>query len=163
MMPFAATTALPVFSAPAAKSSAKTSVKAKVITRGEITLILTSADKATHKKDVNGIVAPMAANAVIRLSIHNYGEFNWNRAQYKAYAEQTLRMVENYQYKRSSTRITIAPNGQSARVTATVQETMQMNGIRVRGVTNEAVIFQIQGGRAVITSLTGVSRMTQSA
>jgi hypothetical protein len=105
----------------------------------------------------------MAANAVIRLSIHNYGEFNWNRAQYKAYAEQTLRMVQNYQYKRSSTRITIAPNGQSARVTATVQETMQMNGIRVRGVTNEAVIFQIQGGRAVITSLTGVSRMTQSA
>ena len=159
LLPIITKAAYPVFSAPAPKSTTKTPAK-KAITRGEIVALKTAMEKATRKRDVNGIVARLAPNAVVKLTIQNYGTFNWNRAQYKAYLEQTFPMIEKYQYKSSNTRITIAPDGQSAHVTATIHETVQMNGATIRGVTNEAVTLQIQGGRTVVTSVTGVARMT---
>jgi hypothetical protein len=157
LLPFGAVTALPTFSAPAAKSAAKR----KVITRGEINAMLVAVDKAANRRDVAGVCAPLAPNVVIKLTIQGQGSYTWNRAQYKSYMEQSFRAAQKYQYKRSNTKISIAPDGQSARLTATIHETVQVNSMTVRGITNETSTLRVQGGRTVITAINGVARIVQ--
>ena len=158
-MPLVLAANVPSISAPAAKAKAKP----VVITQAKVLARLATNDRAVARKDVNTIMVSMAANVVVKLTIEGQGTQTMNRAQYRAMIEQGFKAVQNYRYKRTNTKITIAPGGQSARVTATVLENMQMNGTSIQGTTQETAILRVQGGRILVTSINAMARMTMGA
>ena len=159
-LPLALFAPSPTASAPAAKSSAQ--AKRLVITPSKINAMLVASDKARTRKDVNAIIVPLASDAVIKIT--SLGRtLKWNRSQYKTYMIETFQMGKQHKYKRSNTKVMVARSGQSARVTMTTQESMSVKGIgttrwTMRGVSDETIIYKVQGGRIVVTSINTVGR-----
>jgi hypothetical protein len=154
LFPLSATVAVPAFGAPA-----KSATKAKVITRSEIVAMLKRSDQASNDKDVDALCAQMAPDFVANITIEGQPPLTLNLAQYRAVTAQGFAATRNYKYTRTATRVNIAADGQSARVTATVQEQMTLNGTPLRGISRQTTILRIRGGRVLATSITGVARI----
>lgn len=154
LLPLSATVAVPAFGAPT-----QSATKARSITKNEIVALLNRIDKASNNKDVDALCAQMAPNLVAKLTIEGQPPLTLNLAQYKAAAAQGFAAVQNYKYTRTATQINIAPNGQSARVAATVQEQMTVNGTPMRGMSKQTTTVRLQGGRVLITSINAAMRI----
>jgi hypothetical protein len=145
--------------APPVKSTAKP--RPVTITRDKINAILAAGDRAVARRDVNGITAFMAPNIVIKATTQGQGGFStWNRSQYRTYLAQVFRQGQRYSYQRSTVRIAIRPNGQSALITSTVQESMQINGRLLRSTSNQNAVLQVQGVRILVTALSSLARFS---
>lgn len=154
------TTAIsPAIGAPPKKKASQ--AQAKVLTPAAINAILVSVDQAANRMDVEAISAPLAANFSGKIDLQGMGSYTFNRAQYKSHLLEGFKVMKNYRYKRSNTKISITKDGQSARVTATIQETMEINGMPLRGQTQETSTFKILGNRIQITSIHGVGTLAR--
>ena len=154
LFPLSATVVVPAFGAPA-----QSAAKARVITKNEIVAMLKRSDRASNNKDVDAICAQMAPNFVARMTIEGQPPLTLNLAQYRAAAVQGFAATRNYKYTRTATRVNIAADGQSARITATVQEQMTMNGTPLRGISKQTSTVRLQGGRILVTSIVAVARI----
>ena len=148
----------PALAAPVVKSGVKT----KIIKKSDINAMLLDAEKAANNRDLELLMVHLAPDLVVKITAPGQPTMTLNRAQYKTITSQVLEMSENYQYKRLSTQIVIAPNGKSARVVTTTHEKMTINSQQIQGTAKSTSIFQVRGNRILITSITATTTMSVS-
>lgn len=110
-------------------------------------------DEAAARKDVAGVIAPISPTAEITVIVNNQ-VLRLNKAQYAKMVTDGLQAAENYRYKRVNTRIDMIGPAK-AKVTATVNESITVNGKTAHTRTDEESTVERINGALVITSLTG--------
>src|SRR4028119_1237222 len=65
LLPWSAVTSVPTSAAPASKAPAKT----KVITKNDINAMLLASDKAANAKNIEAIIAQMAPDFVVKMTV----------------------------------------------------------------------------------------------
>ncbi|HKE57381.1 MAG TPA: hypothetical protein VKB46_11785 [Pyrinomonadaceae bacterium] len=128
------------------------------ITQEKALAILNAVDKATRGRNLAGIMAPLASDVKIKLTVTGPGrekEINMTRAQYESQTRQALRTRFGYDCERKNVRVKIFGDGQSAMVSDDFYETLTASGKTVRSITAETTIFYVRQGRIVITSMEG--------
>ena len=133
--------------------------QASKITKEKILNLLKSIDEAAIKKDAKTIMAHMAPNAVIKMEMpgpEGKQIFRWNTKEYETNLKQSYAEVSDYQYKRVNTKIEIAKDGRTARVTDTVLETVSVGGQTIHSETKETALLEWQNGKLLITTLDAV-------
>ena len=128
------------------------------ITEEKALAILNSVDKATRNRNIAGIMAPLASDVKIKLTVAAQGrekEINMTRGQYELQTRQAIRKRFGYDCERKNVRVKIFGDGQSAMVSDDFYETLSASGKTVRSITAETTIFYVRQGRIVITSMEG--------
>ena len=133
--------------------------QATKITEEKILSLLTSMDEAAIRQDVKALIAHMAPNVTIQLEIPGPGgkqTFRFNIKEYETHLKESFAQASDYKYKRTETNIEIAKDGQTARVTDTVLETVSIGGQTIRSETRETAMLELQNGKLLITALDGI-------
>jgi hypothetical protein len=131
------------------------------ITEDKALAILNSIDKAAKSKNLAGMMAPLASDVKIKVTVvaqDKQKEISLTRSQYELNARQAIRQRISYDCLRKNTRVKIFADGQSAMVSDDIYETLALAGKTLRSVTSEVTIFYVRGGRIVITSMEGKMR-----
>lgn len=127
----------------------------------EVHTILAAVDKAAHNRNPEGVVAHMADDVIIRISMQVPFEsknFVFTRDQYKVQLQQGYDMAKAYEYGRKNTKIAIAPDGKSAKVDSQTFEAVAFQGGAARVEAQETAIFEIRNGKILITSVEATGR-----
>lgn len=142
---------LPLTSSPAYSQSLT------AITESDIQAMLNAMDRAARKGNVTGMMAPLASDVKIKLSILNKGsdkeqEGILTKEQYEFNARTNMRRKLSYQFERKNTRIKIY-NEQLATVTSEVYEVFKMREGTIRGASSEVLYVTLRDGKLVITAV----------
>jgi hypothetical protein len=78
-----------------------------------------------------------------------------NLEQYEHHFEEGMKAATDYSYLRKDLQIDIAPEGDTARVTSTVLESMTINDQVIKSITEETLVLELRRGRVLITSAEG--------
>lgn len=124
------------------------------LTQEDILIVLAAYDKAVNERNVEGILAHMADNMTFKASVHLASElktFQFTRSEYQTYLRQNYVTVTTYQFQRTGTTISIAPDGSHAKALFQMFEhsTFESGEWRFKG--TEVMHFELRGGRPVIT------------
>ena len=128
------------------------------ITEDKALAILNSVDKATRNRNLAGIMAPLASDAKIKLTVTAQGkekEIRITRDQYELQNRQAIRKRMSYDCERKNIRVKIFGDGQSAMVSDDFYETLTVSGKTLRSITSETTIFYVRQGKIVITAMEG--------
>jgi len=142
---------LPLMSRPAPSQSLT------VITESDIQVMLNAVDRASRKRNVAGMIAPLAPDVKIKLSVLNPGsdkeqEGTFTKEQYASNARINMRRSLSYQLERKNTRIKIY-DGQSATVTSEIYEVFKFRQGTIRGVSTEVLYVRLRDGKLAITAI----------
>jgi len=131
------------------------------ITEEKALAILNSLDKASRARNINGIMAPLASDVKIKLTVAAQGkekEINMTRDQFELQTRQAIRKRLPYDCQRKNVRVKIFGDGQSAMVSDDFYETLTVSGKTLRSITAETTIFYVRQGKILITSMDGKLR-----
>ncbi|MFQ5656074.1 MAG: hypothetical protein ACE5G5_00865 [Candidatus Methylomirabilales bacterium] len=126
------------------------------ITEARIQQILEAIDAAATQRNAEGIVTYFAKDCVIRLDMpgpHGRQLHKVDREQYEANLKQSFSTLTEYEYHRGETKIDIAPDGKTARVTGKIFETMTVEDRIIKSLSQHTAIFEVRSGELLITSL----------
>ncbi|MFQ5657086.1 MAG: YybH family protein [Candidatus Methylomirabilales bacterium] len=140
----------------ATSSADATTVARERITEAQIQQILESIDAAAMQKNAEGIVRYFARDCIIRLDMpgpHGRQLLTVNREEYLASLRESFSTVTDYKYHRSETKIDISPDGQSARVTGKIFETMTVEDRIIESLSQHTAILEVRSDELLITSL----------
>jgi hypothetical protein len=132
------------------------------ITESQILAVLNSIDRASKKGNIAGIIAPLARDVKIKMTVSAPGSsqeqvLNLTKDQYALHTRQGIRRRLAYQYLRKNTRIKIYDD-QTASVTSDVYESLTIRQGTLRAVSSEVAILSVRNGKIVITSLEARTR-----
>jgi hypothetical protein len=148
--------ALPLMSATAYSQSKD------AITESEVLAIVNSVDRASRKGNVAAIVAPLARDAKIKVTISIPSKpeqvFTFTKEQYTFHTRRGMRLRLAYQLERKNTRVKIYDNGKMAMVTGDLYESLTVQQGTIRAVTSEVAMLSLRDGKIVVTSLEGKTR-----
>jgi hypothetical protein len=127
------------------------------ITESDVHAMLDGIDRAARKGNVAGIIAPLAADIKIKMTVLNPANKKevvgvLNKDQYEYNLRQNMRRRLAYHFERKNTRIKIY-DPQTAMVTADVYETLKMRQGTIRGASSEVVFINLRNGKLVITAM----------
>jgi hypothetical protein len=149
--------ALPLLS-PTAYSQSK-----EAITESEVLAIVNSDDRASRKGNVAAIVAPLARDVKIKVTISTPASkreqvFTFTKEQYAYHTRRGMRERLAYQLVRKNTRVKIYDDGKTAIVTGDLYETLTVRQGTIRAMTSEVAMLGLRDGKIVVTSLEGKTR-----
>lgn len=126
------------------------------ITESDIQAMLNAMDRAARKGNVAGMIAPLAPDIKIKMSVLNPGSDEEQKAtltkdQYEFNARTNMRRKLAYRFERKNTRIKIY-NEQLAEVTSEVYEVIKMREGTLRGASSEVLYVTLRDGKLMITS-----------
>ncbi len=124
--------------------------------------LLHAVDDMSASKNVEGIGEYLSDDLQITMYISILGNLQThtaNKEQYLAILSQGWEIAENYKYSREGVEITYLDEGKQARITATVHESMTIDGTPISSTTTEAAIVELRNGKALITKMTGETTM----
>ncbi|HEX6730978.1 MAG TPA: hypothetical protein VF074_13230 [Pyrinomonadaceae bacterium] len=129
----------------------------------ETLAMLNAIDRAARKGNVAGIIAPLAKDIKIKMTISTPGSdkqqvLNLSKDQYAFLTRRALQRRIGYQYDRKNTRIKIYSDNKTAMVTSDVYETLTVRQGTVRAASSEVAIVSLRNGKPVITSLEARTR-----
>lgn len=135
----------------------------EAITESEIIGMLNAIDRASRKANVRGIIAPLAQDVKIKMTIStpraaDEGVLVMNKDQYAQNLRVALRKRVSYQYERNNTRIKIYDDHKTAMVTSDVYETLTTRQGTFRAVSSEVAILKLRNGKTLITSIEARTR-----
>jgi hypothetical protein len=131
------------------------------ITETKLNSMLNSVDRAARKGSVAGIVAPMAKDVKIKVTIESPTQkkvLNLSKDQYAFYTREGLRHRIAYQLERKNVRLKVYEDGQSATITSNLYETLTIRGGTLRAVSTEVTYLTLREGKLLITSLDSAVR-----
>lgn len=133
------------------------------ITETETLAMLNAIDRAARKGNVAGIIAPLAKDIKIKMTISTPGSdkehvLNLSKDRYAFHTRRAMQRRLAYQYDRKNTRIRIYNDNKTAMVMSDVYETLTVRQGTVRAVSAEVAIVSLRNGRPVITSLEARTR-----
>ena len=148
---------------PAMSSTAYSQVQVE-LTETEILTMLNAVDRASRRRNIAGIVAPLASDVKIKLTITtpqspNEQVMRLTKAQYVSNVRTVFRHMLDYQLERKNTRIKIYNDQKTAMVSSDIYETMTLRQGKLRAVSSEVAIVNLRKGKVVITSIEGRTRI----
>ncbi|MEW6323867.1 MAG: nuclear transport factor 2 family protein [Nitrospirota bacterium] len=129
------------------------------ITEPQVQALLQTLDQAAQSLDTDALMTHFADDAVVTLVVpgpDGHQTFRWDKEEYARQLDEGYQEIEEYRFERTDTAIQIAPDGRSARVTATMTETIRMRGQRIYAVTQDDARLELRQGRLMVTRLDGV-------
>ena len=135
---------------------------ANAITENKVVAIMDSIDLATRKRNIAGIIAPLARDVKIKLTVTTPNSqeevLNLTKDQYTMLTRRGLRRTLTYQVNRKNMRVKVYEGGDTAMVTSDLYETLTVSQGTLRAVSSQVAIFAMRNGRIVITSLEARAR-----
>lgn len=133
----------------------------KNITEEKILALIKTADRAIARRDVAGVAALLADDAIVTLKNipgpQGQQTLSFTKGQYASYLEASWRLISLHKYDRQDVRIDVAASGDIATVHDRVSEyTTLQDGTVITSTLEEESILEIQSGRVVIISVDAV-------
>ena len=130
----------------------------EVITESNVMALLNSVDKAARKGSVAGMVAPLASDVKIKMTLSAPGGakeqvLNLNKGQFTYHTRRGLRRRLAYTLERKNTRVKIYDDNKTAMVTSDLYETMTIAQGTLRAVSSETAILTLRNGKLVVISI----------
>lgn len=125
------------------------------ITERDVLALLTSVDKATKKKNLAGMLAPLASDVKIKLAVSAPGSdkeevVHLNKEQYAYHTKQALRQRFTYTINRKNTRVKMYDDNKTAMVTSDLYETVTVAQGKLRAVSSETAVVTLRDGKLVV-------------
>ena len=135
-----------------------------VITESDVLALMNSVDKATRKKNLAGMIAPLASDVKIKLAVSAPGSdkeqvVNLNKEQFTTVTKQTLRQRFTYTMDRKNTRVKLYDDNKTAMVTSDLYETATVAQVKLRAVSSETAIVTLRDGKLVFISIESRTRI----
>lgn len=133
------------------------------ITESEILTMLNAVDRASRKGNIGGIVAPLASDVKIRMTVStpqspNEQVLSLTKAQYESNIRRVFRHRLAYHLERKNTRIKIYNDQKTAMVSSDMYETLTLRQGKLRAVSSEVSIVNLRNGKVVVTSIEARTR-----
>lgn len=128
------------------------------ITESAVLAIINSVDRAARKGNVAGIVAPLAKDVKIKMTVSSPANpmeqvLNLTKEQYAFHTRRGLRLRLAYQLERKNTRVKIYDDGKTAIVIGDLYESLTIQQGTFRAVSTEVAILNLRNGRIIVTSI----------
>ena len=132
--------------------------QSQVITESDVLALMNSVDKATRKKNLAGMIAPLASDVKIKLAVSAPGSdkeqvVNLNKEQYVSVTRRTLRQRFTYTMDRKNTRVKLYDDNKTAMITSDLYETATAAQVKLRAVSSETAIVTLRDGKLVFISI----------
>ncbi|HEU4874610.1 MAG TPA: hypothetical protein VFT44_16025 [Pyrinomonadaceae bacterium] len=129
-----------------------------VITETGVLALMNSVDRATRKKNLAGMIAPLASDVKIKLAVSASGSdkeqvVNLNKEQFTDVTRRTLRLRFTYTLDRKNTRVKIYDDNKTAMVTSDLYETVTTARGKLRAVSSETAVLTLRDGKLVFISI----------
>ena len=129
-----------------------------VITETDVLALMNSVDRATRKKNLTGMIAPLASDVKIKLAVSASGSdkeqvVNLNKEQFTDVTRRTLRLRFTYTLDRKNTRVKIYDDKKTAMVTSDLYETVTTARGKLRAVSSETAVVTLRDGKLVFISI----------
>ncbi len=128
------------------------------MTREQIQQVIDTTDAAAMNRDTQGIGEYLGENFEKKIEVPHgkwMASVKINKDQYLAIIDQGWAFLQEYDYRRESTVINIAPDGLSAESSSTITETSVIDGEKMVSKFREYARYELENGRVVITSVGG--------
>lgn len=135
----------------APSSQNRAAANGEQISEGQVQALVDGMDAATARHDVNAILGYLASDAVWELEYRLPQGLQLQRLNKEEYAARLREGAPLYRSDRENTRIIIAPGAHYAEVTATLRETVKIQGEPLSGVTRSKSMVEMRDGRLLIT------------
>jgi hypothetical protein len=128
------------------------------ITESDVLALMNSVDKATKKKNLAGMIAPLASDVKIKLAVSAPGSekeqvVNLNKEQFTNVTKRTLRQRFTYTMERKNTRVKLYDDNKTAMVTSELYETVTVAQGKLRAVSSETAIVTLRDGKLVFIQI----------
>ena len=132
------------------------------LTEADIERMLNQIDQAAQNHDAEGVGRHLAPQVKITIDMSAVAPQmptqRLGKAEYLAQLREGWTQVQHYSYQRGNTRITIAPGGQSASASATVRESLKMQGQMLTSVSDETTLVELIKGQPLATEVRATVR-----
>lgn len=131
---------------------------ADYITSADIETVIAKTDIASQNRDVTGIGNYLGDNFAkyIELPLEDWNSsFRIDKDKYLSIIKEGWENSKAYSYERTDTKIHIAADGLSADSNSTVTEVIIIDGKKMVSKVREYAHYELEDGRAVITSVEG--------
>ena len=134
-----------------------------VVTESDVMALINSLDKAARKGNVAAMVAPLASDVKIKMTISTTGSareqvLNLTKEQYTYLTRRGVRRRLAYTVDRKNTRVKLYDDNKTAMVTSDLYETLTVTQGTLRGVSSETAILTLRNGKLLITSIESRTR-----
>lgn len=133
---------------------------AENLTESDVQNLLDRIDTAVINLDADAVANTLSENVNITINITAMGQtqvMNPSKQEYISMLDQGWAMYENYKYSKSNVVINIT--GNTAIASATVHESMTVQGQEISGVTQEEATIEVVDGNLLITKIIGYATM----
>ena len=130
----------------------------EVITESDVMALLNSVDRAARKGNVAGMVAPLANDVKIKMTVSAPGSdkeqtLTYNKEQWTYDLRRGLRLRRAYTLERKNTRVKMYDDNKTAMITSNLYETLRVAQGTLRAVSTETAIVTLRNGKLVVTSV----------
>ena len=129
-----------------------------VVTESDVLALMNSVDKAARKKNLAGMIAPLASDVKIKLAVSAPGSgkeqvVNLTKEQFTDVTRRTLRLRFTYTLDRKNTRVKVYDDNKTAMVTSDLYETVTTARGKLRAVSSETAVVTLRNGKLVFISV----------
>ena len=128
---------------------------AQAVEEPAVRKMLAEVDRAIAERNVDAVAHHLSESATFTVEINVDGQAQRatvSKPEYVTALRQTWSAVDDYTYRRSNEKISI--RGGRAVVTATVVETMTLQGKTIKTTSQETAVIEMVAGRPQLTSAT---------
>jgi len=130
----------------------------EAITESDVVALINSVDQATKKKNLEGILAPLASDIKIKLVVSTPGRdkeevVHLNKEQLAEITKRTLRQRFAYTLERKNTRVKLYDDNKTAMVTSNLYETVTTARGKFRAVSAETSVVTLRDGKLLFISV----------
>lgn len=139
-------------------SGAAYSQSQPAITESDVLELVNTVDRASRKGNVPGMIAPLARDVKIKLTVSAPGSdqehvLHLTKGQYALHTRQAMRRRLAYHLERKNTRIKIYDDNKTAMVSGDIYETLTIRQGTLRAVSSEVAILNLRNGKLLVTSI----------
>lgn len=130
------------------------------LTKESVANLLNTVDQAANDHNAGAIAGVMADDVKIVMNVEFQGQTQVakpSKNEYLSLLEQGWAQVSNYNYSKSDVNIEV--EGSKAFVSATVHESMTIQGQDIAASSKEEAIVELVGGKLLITEIVGYVSM----
>jgi len=117
--------------------------------------LVSEMDHAISKRDASTLARFLSDNLTVVANVRASGQdqkLTMNKSSYIESVSQGWAIATDYEYKRTNTKITLSGPAKAV-VTATISETVTVQGQTIRTTSTETAVIELVGGKPMITSV----------
>ena len=129
------------------------------LSEADIHQALARIDQASQQQDVAVFEQLLAPTATVKIDMRAADidqPLELNKSQYLQLLKASWQVAgSDYRYARSNTRISLTPNGKGATASATIHESMELQGVSMTSVSEQISTFALTDGKLKLTQVNG--------